>query len=204
MSKKVAILIGPSGAGKTSIGKKLKKLGYQELVSVTTRAMREKEENGVNYYFVDSVSVFDSLDFLEESEYNGNKYGLLRKEFELKSSLSDKLFVVMEIKGAREFRKLMKQIGVKTVFFFIAPINSVHYFTATGGSFDDRVVRERLELRGDPKDKIDSRINLSRELFESDKEECDYVVLNESKSDHEIDMSLNFKASKIDQVLSEE
>lgn len=47
-NKMKVILIGKTGAGKTSIAKELEKLGYPRLITDTTRPMREGEKDGVD------------------------------------------------------------------------------------------------------------------------------------------------------------
>ena len=71
------ILSSPSGAGKTTISRKLLAAddNLQMSVSVTTRAMRPGEVEGKDYYFTDRAS-FDALvgedGFLEWAEVFGN------------------------------------------------------------------------------------------------------------------------------------
>ena len=74
------IVTGPSGAGKgTVLGRLLPSMEQlQYSVSATTRAPREGEEDGVNYYFLnrnDFLNMVDRGEFLEYAEYVGNFYG---------------------------------------------------------------------------------------------------------------------------------
>ncbi|MFY7838423.1 MAG: guanylate kinase, partial [Novosphingobium sp.] len=74
------ILSSPSGAGKTTIAKKLLALDAEikASVSVTTRPMREGEVDGKDYWFVDQAE-FDRMveanDFYEWAVVFGNSYG---------------------------------------------------------------------------------------------------------------------------------
>ena len=74
------IVTGPSGAGKgTVLGRvmpSMEDLHYS--VSATTRAPREGEEDGVNYYFLRKEQFLEMIGqgaFLEHAEYVGNYYG---------------------------------------------------------------------------------------------------------------------------------
>lgn len=74
------VLSSPSGAGKTTISRRLLE-AEPELkmsISVTTRKMRPAEVNGIDYHFVDHAK-FDAMiannEFLEYAEVFGNKYG---------------------------------------------------------------------------------------------------------------------------------
>src|SRR6186997_1018796 len=74
------ILSSPSGAGKTTIARKLLEAvpGIGMSVSVTTRPMRPGEVDGRDYHFVDHAT-FDQMvadeEFLEWAEVFGNSYG---------------------------------------------------------------------------------------------------------------------------------
>lgn len=80
---KLAILVGASGSGKTTLENELVKIGFDKMVSMTTRPARQGEVGNEDYYFV-SDHEFDSMSNLgllaEQTEYGGNKYGLSRKE----------------------------------------------------------------------------------------------------------------------------
>ena len=73
------ILVGPSGSGKTSIGKVLEEQSIPRLVTTTTRPAREGETEGVDYYFRD-FSKEDMKEFIEQTVYNNNRYGLTKAE----------------------------------------------------------------------------------------------------------------------------
>ena len=49
----IMILVGPSGAGKTTIASKLltKNYGLKKVITCTSRAPRDNEVDGVDYYF---------------------------------------------------------------------------------------------------------------------------------------------------------
>jgi guanylate kinase len=77
---KLYIISAPSGAGKTSLVKKLQTEMDQLVVSVshTTRNMRNGESNGRDYFFV-SVDTFQTMledqAFLEYAQVFDNFYG---------------------------------------------------------------------------------------------------------------------------------
>ncbi|MBE5801902.1 MAG: guanylate kinase [Clostridiales bacterium] len=94
------IISGPSGAGKGTFVAKLLEQDPSFVLScsVTTRAPREKEIDGVHYHFI-TEERYDQLlaedAFLEHATVHGNRYGTLRKPVE--ELLSQGKNVVLEI-----------------------------------------------------------------------------------------------------------
>lgn len=83
---KIIALVGKAGAGKDRIVKELVKKypdKYHALVSFTTRPMRENEQDGVDYHFID-FNKFCYLqvanEVLEWSNFNGWFYGTPKYE----------------------------------------------------------------------------------------------------------------------------
>ena len=74
MDKRIVLLFGPSGSGKSVLSKKLFDLGYVELISSTTREPRAGEINGKDYYFL-TAEEFEKTKMIEKTQYNGNWYG---------------------------------------------------------------------------------------------------------------------------------
>ena len=80
----IIIISSPSGAGKTSICKKLLglDLNIRLSISVTTRTARDNEIDGKDYYFVSSNEFQEMMDnnkFLEHAKVFNNYYGSLRE-----------------------------------------------------------------------------------------------------------------------------
>ena len=94
------ILSAPSGAGKTSLVKALLEQDRKVCVSVshTTRAMRDGEQDGVDYNFVaqqDFAYLVDQQQMLEHATVFDNSYGTSRKWVD--SSLAQGKDVILEI-----------------------------------------------------------------------------------------------------------
>lgn len=111
MKGKLVILAGPSGSGKTTIVRHL--LGvYPRLafsISACSRAKREGETDGEDYYFL-SVEQFrqkiDNGDFLEwEEVYPGSYYGTLRTEVERLWKAGRDVIFDIDVKGAMNLKK---------------------------------------------------------------------------------------------------
>ncbi len=81
-NKKRLIIIGKGGSGKDHLRKILVESGFKYCISHTTRPIREGEENGKDYWFVESsklVSMAD--DFYEAVFFNDWFYGTSLNEF---------------------------------------------------------------------------------------------------------------------------
>lgn len=106
----LAILIGKSGSGKDTLRDYLvKELGYEPLVSVTTRKPRPNEQDGVDYYFTDNKTfeaMLDSKEIFEHREYNGAEgkvyYGAKKNDLD-----PEKNYVkVLDPNGARTYTEV--------------------------------------------------------------------------------------------------
>lgn len=104
------VVSGPSGVGKGTVVKALL-LEHPSLclsISLTTRAPRAGEENGVHYHFVTRDQFMQRVaagDLLEWAEYNGQLYGTSKQV--VQQALQAGQLVVLEIdpQGARQIRR---------------------------------------------------------------------------------------------------
>ena len=100
------VISGPSGVGKGTIYSKLlendKSLTFS--VSVTTRAPRQGERNGVDYFFI-SQEEYDRLlaedAFLEHATVHGHSYGTLKSQVEGKMAAGQSVLLDIDPQGAR-------------------------------------------------------------------------------------------------------
>ena len=89
MSGKLIIFSAPSGAGKTTIVRRLLEKHSDKIafsISASTRQPRGAEVNGVDYYFISKEYFLHKVakhEFIEfEEVYSGTFYGTLRSEVE--------------------------------------------------------------------------------------------------------------------------
>ena len=94
-NKKIIVLVGPSGSGKTSIGQILEQKGIPRLVTTTTRPARLGEVDGTDYYFRDFTEQ-DMDEFVEQTIYNKNRYGLTKAEVESMLEKNDLVHVSLD------------------------------------------------------------------------------------------------------------
>jgi|TARA_Y100000741_G_scaffold191827_1_gene146022 guanylate kinase len=168
-SSKLIIFAAPSGAGKSSLIKKIIEISEEKLelsVSATTRLPRKGEIHGKDYFFI-SDNEFNELKdkdaFIECANVHGNQYGTL-KSF-VHEKLEEGISVILDI-DVQGFAQIRETIEEMISIFIIPP------------SLDE--LEKRLTSRGlDTNDAIEKRLlNAVEELKHA--ESFDYIVLNDN------------------------
>jgi guanylate kinase len=124
MQGKAIIVSAPSGAGKTTIVKHLLKVVPQLEFSISacSRAKRDEETDGKDYYFIsanDFRKKIDCDEFVEWQEvYPGSYYGTLKSEMDRIWSLDKTPIFDVDVIGAVN---LKKYFGVDGLGIFIHP-----------------------------------------------------------------------------------
>ena len=172
MSKEIKgmmfVLSSPSGAGKTTLTKKIAENNKNFTISIshTTRKPRPNEINGKDYQFV-SAQEFNNLvkgnNFFEYASIFNNYYGTLKHSvLELLSQGRDVLFDI-DWQGTQQLKKV-KNLSIVT--FFILPPNI-------------QALKERLLNRHEGHEKlIEKRMNKFNEET-SHWNEYNYVFVND-------------------------
>lgn len=116
-------LTGPSCAGKSTLESILAKNGFQRSISVTTRAPRAGETNGVEYYFVsysEFQQMWDKGHLIEHIEFGEHYYGVSQLELDRLFKLGTKVAVVCEPVGAKQIRRYCaRHSGIKLHQVFV-------------------------------------------------------------------------------------
>jgi len=143
------ILSSPSGAGKTTIARRL--LAHDGAirmsVSATTRPMRPGETDGVDYHFVDQAT-FDRMaqdgHFLEWAQVFGHCYGTPRAQ--VKQGLKDGQDYLFDIDW-QGTQQLYQQAETDVVRVFLLPpsIGELHRRLSARGTDSADVIAARME-----------------------------------------------------------
>ena len=117
------ILSSPSGAGKTTLVKKISKnKNFFTSISHTTRTPRPNEKNGKDYYFI-SKKNFKKLikkgEFLEYAKVFDNYYGSSKDLVIKKLKLGKNIIFDIDWQGTRQIRN--KKLNYKLFTIFILP-----------------------------------------------------------------------------------
>ena len=162
----LVVISGFSGVGKGTVVKRLvSEYGYSLSISATTRAPREGEVDGREYYFK-SVEEFRNLidynGFIEWAQYVDNYYGTPRKFVEQEMAQGHDVILEIEVQGAMNIKKQYKDA---VLIFLTAP--------------DANSLRERLAGRGTETEEVIAK-RLRRAKEESlDMDVYDYIVVND-------------------------
>lgn len=168
--KRIVVLTAPSGAGKTTIAKRvmeaIPKMRFS--VSATTRPRRSHERDGVDYHFVDldhfkrQIEAGEMLEY--EEVYPGRLYGTLRSEVESKAAAGPVLLDI-DVRGAKRIKDLYDD---DALVIFVRPPSreELERRLRSRATEDEETIRVRLE-----------RAKNELEFAESDR--CDAVVEND-------------------------
>ena len=165
------VISSPSGAGKTSICKKLLEIDdkIKPSVSVTTREPRRNEINGVDYIFTtieDFKKKISNDEFLEYADVFNNKYGTLINSTKL---LADKGYDVLfdiDWQGTQQ----LSQVEENILTIFILPPSKEE-------------IEKRLKKRETENSKNSNIVKDRMLKFEDELshwKEYDYVVTNDN------------------------
>ncbi len=163
------ILSSPSGAGKSTLSRRVLEDDpeVQFSVSATTRAPREGEVDGKDYFFktrAEFEAMVESGDMLEHAEVFGNFYGTPRAPVEAAITEGRDVLFDVDWQGGQQIRNSPLKDAVVSIFILPPSIAALE---------------ERLKKRGqDSAETIARRMDKSRDEI-SHWAEYDYVLIND-------------------------
>ncbi len=141
------VLSGPSGSGKGTVRScMMKKEHFAFSVSATTRAPREGEVDGKDYWYITREQFEERIasgDMLEYTEYNGNYYGTPLREAMRVVEGGENLILEIEVEGAMNVKRLYPEA---VLLLLLPPTFSEQEKRLRGrGTESEEVIRGRLE-----------------------------------------------------------
>lgn len=166
------VLIGKTASGKDTILRKLvDEYGYHKLVTYTTRPMRKKEKQDIDYHFIsekDFLKKVDSGFFLEYRKYITDDgvwyYGSAVSDYK---KADEKTIVILTPSGLDCLKILLNRNGID-----INNITSLYIYA------NDNTIKERLKKRGDKLKESDRRISTDRRDFSNATNIVDRIFYN--------------------------
>ena len=185
----LTVISGFSGAGKGTLVKKLisEYDNYSLSISMTTRAPRDGEKDGVDYFFIDRAAFERNISegrMLEYAEYVGNYYGTPREYVEKQLGQGRDVILEIEYLGAFQVKKMLPE----ALLLFVTP---------------PRATELLRRLRGrntETEDKIRDR--MKRAIEEADiVDKYEYILLNDDidicvRQTHEIIQNAKYSVSR--------
>ena len=142
------VFSGLSGVGKGTILKQLmpmEDLNLAYSVSMTTRAPREGEVEGVNYFFVTKKRFLEAIkngELLEHARFVGNDYGTPKQYVEEMREQGKNVILEIEIKGAKQ---IMKKCPDALSIYIIPPsIEELERRLRERNSEDEETIMKRI------------------------------------------------------------
>lgn len=190
----LVVFSGPSGVGKGTVRKRFFEIMGDKLyysISMTTRARREGEQDGVDYHYVSREKFLEEIEkdnVLEYNEYVGNFYGTPKDKVFEKINAGIDVVLEIEVNGAR----MIKEKVPNCVSIFIGP--------PSFESLKTRLVGRNTESA----DVIEKRLNKARDEIAS-ADQYDYIVINDDVdvAANEVISIIESEHLRVDRVLND-
>ncbi|MBR6238242.1 MAG: guanylate kinase [Lachnospiraceae bacterium] len=185
----LTVISGFSGAGKGTLVKKLisEYDNYSLSVSMTTRAPREGEVDGKDYFFIDKPAFERNIEngmMLEHAEYQGNYYGTPREYVEKQLSAGKDVILEIEYLGAFQVKKMLPE----ALLLFVTPPSA------------EELLRRLRGRHTETEEQIQGR--MKRAIEEADiVDKYEFILLNDDldtcvRQTHEIIQNAKFSVSR--------
>jgi guanylate kinase len=169
------LISAPSGGGKTTLCQRLlaARSNISRAITCTTRAPREGERDGVDYYFLNAESFLKRVqagNFLEHATVYGNSYGTLKSEVLGKLRQGQDVLLTVDVQGAATIREKAQEdqeLERALISVFLTPPSI-------------SVLEQRLRRRGtDSAPNIQKRLGVARQELAQWKH-FNYLLLSDS------------------------
>lgn len=162
----LTILMGRTCSGKSTLVKELKKYGFHQIATSTSRPKREKEIQDVDYHFVSDDEFMNKVNqdyFAEYKAYNTDfgtwHYGVSRLDIK-NAGIKD--IIILTPAGYRDIMKEYPNLKHRLIYIYA----------------NNQTIKNRLLKRGDRKDEAERRFKQDYEDFKGVENLADKIVYN--------------------------
>ncbi|RPH89246.1 MAG: guanylate kinase [Calditrichaeota bacterium] len=160
------VISGPSGVGKDSVLRALKKSGLPvyHVVTANTRAPRPDEREGIDYFFVtrdDFEKMISDNELIEYSHVYDDYKGVPKAQIRKAIESGRDVILRLDVQGAEKIKKMYPE----AILVFLTPANEEEWFQRLGG--------RRLSQEKDLATRIET---VKDELIKA--RNFDYIVVN--------------------------
>ena len=188
----ILILSSPSGAGKTTLAKKIERSdrNFKISVSYTTRTPRTNEVDGVDYNFV-TIKKFQELasqdKFLEKAKVFGNYYATLKGPIEDNLAKGIDYLFDIDWQGTEQVKKIMPS-DIVSVFILPPSIDDLESRLKKREEKNKELINQRMKMA---KDEIKHWKDYKYIVVNKDVENCFEQITKIIKIERELRSTLN-------------
>ncbi len=148
MAKSIFLFIsGTAGAGKNTIIESLQeKYDNVHFLRSHTSRPRRADDNSDTYYYIESQEEFEKLidkgEIIEFDKFNGNYYGISKKEIERLQSLDKIILKDLSVLGVSN----LKELKVDFISVFLTAPKKILKERLINRNYDKKQIRSRLKL----------------------------------------------------------
>lgn len=176
------VVSAPSGAGKTTLSKKITEIvdNIHHSISHTTRTPRPDEIDGRHYHFVSKAKFEEMIkndEFIEWALVHGNYYGTSVWNLDIVQKEKKDLLLVIDVQGAEQLRKKYRTFSDPAHKLYAGESNGCYIFILPPSM---EILEKRLRKRG-----VDSEEDIRRRLKTAEEEmhhykTYNYIIINDN------------------------
>ena len=203
----IIILSSPSGAGKTTLVKKIsKREKYKISISHTTRKPRINEKNGRDYFFVNNKNfknLIKKKKFLEHAKVFNNYYGSLKETVVSKLTNGNNVIFDIDWQGTKQIKN--KKLNFKIISIFILPPSKKELFKRLlkRDQKDKRIANERMkQFRSDVMHWIDYDFTVINDKIEKCYNQIIYFIKKQKQKKTNLKYDKKFIKKHIQRLIN--
>ena len=153
------VISAPSGCGKTTLCDNVRSAlpSVKRAITCTTRAPREGEEDGEDYYFLgedEFLARVEGGEFLENAVVHGNHYGVLKSELRARLAEGNDVLLNIDVQGAATIRERAESDPVfsealVTIFLNPPDLSELENRLRGRGTDSEEIITQRLVIAKD-------------------------------------------------------